>query len=163
MNYEKIAADKKEFHERHGGNSVTVDGWHLYANGARREVALVAALHEPPQDYPTRRKLVLKYYEVLLQQAAFAFEQLKNQLNQQLIASERTRNLPFPTFPPDEKELEELKALKAEADKRRKKLKKVQAQLDDEKPEYLRQREQRSSEHQESVARVRDQLKQIRI
>ncbi len=70
------------FHEKHSatGDSLFVDGWHYYPNGAMRERDSMGLLAEPDKREHVRDKVVVFYYQEKLRRAADNFVEFKNRL-----------------------------------------------------------------------------------
>lgn len=73
-----VIESASEFHQRHGGMTVLVNGYHLYPDGARKQNYEPGL--EPPTNAYERAKLQLLYVETYLENARDEFKALKQQL-----------------------------------------------------------------------------------
>lgn len=67
-----------DFHVRHGEDSVLIDGWHVYADGARRTAEGEPILEEPSANAYERYGLIAAYWKAkvkLLRQEAERLEE----------------------------------------------------------------------------------------
>lgn len=68
------------FDRRQGGNSITIGGWKVYANGARRDVNWMGALIDPPKEDLERWPIQMQYHQKLQDTATKEFIALKSHL-----------------------------------------------------------------------------------
>ena len=117
----------KDFDERHGKNSIIVEPFRVYEDGAKRDADLaVGPIIEPPEDDFDRLSIRLKYWETLVAQAVETFEETKRDF---VSAAKGSSDWGHP--PPDETEaVQRLEELKALIDGRRERLEAVRQELE---------------------------------
>jgi hypothetical protein len=99
------------FDKEQGGDSIKIESWRVYSNGAKRDINVLGPLCPPPTNPIERCKLQMKYREECLRIATEEFQQLKGLLKHQATEAQRWAAAPTPPAPPSEQEIERLKKL----------------------------------------------------
>jgi hypothetical protein len=115
-------------------------GWLLYADGARREINIMGALIEPPDNEYEKHKLLIQYHTTKLALVVEEFQTHKNNLLLHAKAGLRDKCCPPP--PANKKEaIVKLKQLKEKVQAYQLELSEARKGLEKNKPASLQQRE----------------------
>lgn len=152
----------RAFMARHGGDPVEVNGFLLFPTGARCEGGTTGGgrREEPPADPIERQRFIVKYFEIVATRASNEFANHKQLLytHAQGVAAGR------PQFAlPDERDLEQLRALQAKAKESKRQLDDARAKFDRLTGQTDRDREARSAAGRGAANRMAETIKQINI
>jgi hypothetical protein len=151
-----------DFHERHGGQPVEVNGFLIYEDGARCEAGVMGggAREEPPKDEYERLQIVRQYWDKLANVAARDFKDLKQILLKNARGAEAGQGA---YRAPDERDIRRLKALQYKATAFQRLLDRTDARLAELAPPSVRLAEQMVAEYQKMASGRAEQIKAINI
>lgn len=154
---------RETHYEENGKDCILVDGIYVFSNGASMDRHRMGALWDPPTDRRELLKMQALYREEKLRLATDAFNALKHNLMVHAKESIKWAGANTPPIPPTESELAELKSLQAEVHKWQAEVKQLHEQLQDAKPDYMKQRERRAIENADRNAAALAAVDAIKI
>jgi hypothetical protein len=160
IDYGSVKQRLERFDIEHGLNAIVSDGWHLYADGAMREVNPLGALCEPPVDNLRRTKAIVHYHELKLRLATEEFNNYKNGL---LVRSRAALNDGSPPPAPTPEVVARLKELKSKVMRMQKNFDKARQTMEAAKPEHIKNRERQAAENRSMNIELQSEIGKVTI
>lgn len=149
----------EQFDIKHGSDSIRIDGWYVYSDGAMREVNPYGALHEPPGNTYECWKIKVQYREELFQRAVQKFYDTRDSFLE--MAKARLRN-GDPAVSP-KVVAAQLAELQAEVKKHDKNLSIAKMRLEAATPASHQSRIRIAAENKQNNEKVIDAITKIKI
>jgi hypothetical protein len=145
--------------ERENGNDGVVEGhWVLYSTGAVRERSVYGVQMPPPEDKYECAKNKVRYWEVRLDLAVTAFNDMRDGLGMSASVAHRQG-----AAPPSKEELKELRKLQREVRQTSRNLEAARMEVETTTPKWLKEHRASKVANQQAAADFATELRKIKI